>query len=327
MSPAPTTSRVPRTAASLALMVGLVVLVVAFAGNPGPAGHQLTIAAPTATWMRPGLQVRVAGQVVGHVDSATPTRSGAARVRIDIVGRPWPLPAGTTASFRWPGTIAFTNRYVQLNIPKPDGKWIADDGVISGSDVNPSVELDQVTSTFGTSTRANLKSLIDEGGPTFQNAKAGLAGSVHKAPPALSAATRLLQQLGEDPAAMDTLIRSATDVVGAIDTSKPGIDTLIDGAAGTLHGLADSATSLESTLSELPATLTEVKQTLGRASGTLTSANRALVALSPGIDQVRRLARPLDTLLNTVVQAPPPPSPTSARPLRRSTRSSAGSSH
>src|SRR5207253_487655 len=88
----------------LAGLIAVVVVVIAInAASEGSGGHQLTILAPTADWMRPGLQVRIAGQVVGHVNSATPTRTGSARVSIEIGDQAWPLPIGTTASFRWPG--------------------------------------------------------------------------------------------------------------------------------------------------------------------------------------------------------------------------------
>src|ERR1700757_547056 len=172
-----TGTRLPRVAAFTALAIAAIALIVVLT-SATDRRHQLTILSPTATWMRPGLDVRIAGQVVGQVTAARPTRSGTAEVTIEIDNQAWPLPQGTTATFRWPGTIAFTNRYVQLTVPKPNGHWLSDGGVIAGADVDPSVELDQVFDTFDPTTRGNLKRLLDEGGSALKAARPGLTGSL-----------------------------------------------------------------------------------------------------------------------------------------------------
>jgi phospholipid/cholesterol/gamma-HCH transport system substrate-binding protein len=254
----------------------------------------------------PGLQVRDAGADVGHVVSAQPTRRGTARVVVEIDDPAiWPLPAGTQAQYRWAGTIAFTNRYVQLTAPKSDGRWLHDGSVIGGRDVTQSVEFDQLFDVFDGTTRARLKTLIDEGGPALADARPGLIGALHSAPSALAQARLALQELGSDPAELNTLVNSTDAVVGAVQSSNPGVDTLVSGAATTLAATAQEATALGQSLHELPATLTDAQNTLQQADPTLTSADAVLQRVSPGVHAVIGLAPALDTALRTVVQVGP----------------------
>jgi virulence factor Mce-like protein len=288
-----------------ALVVATVVVVILIASSGGD-GHRVTVLAPSATWIIPGLEVRVAGRPVGSITSADPTRAGTARVglRIDD-NRVWPLPIGTTAQFRWAGTIAFTNRYVELDPAKPSGSWIPDGGVISGKDVVAQVELDQLTNLFTTGTRRDLKSMLDNAGPALAGAQPGLTGTLVRAPAALQHARAVLQDLGGDPGPLDTLVRSTDTVIHAAQSSNPGLGQLVSGAATTLGAFASQSDALGRMLAELPATLSAADGTLHHADSTLQAADRLLVALSPGVSRVRQLAAPLNTLLGTVLAVGP----------------------
>jgi ABC-type transporter Mla subunit MlaD len=292
------------SALTLTAVVAAVVLVIAVAGGGG--GHRVTVVAESATWMIPGLEVRAAGRVVGSVTSAEPTRIGSARVQLQIDDPSvWPLPVGTTAQFRWAGTIAFTNRYVELDLAKPGGRSLPDGGVISGQDVVPPVELDQLTNIFDAGTRHNLKALLDNGGPTLARAQSGLAATLERAPAALQQARAALDEIGGDPGPLDTLVRSADSIVHAVQSSNPGVGALVTDAARTFGAAANQADALRQMLAETPGTLDAVDHTLRHADGTLASAQRLLTALSPGVGKVRQLAGPLNSLLGTVLAVGP----------------------
>jgi ABC-type transporter Mla subunit MlaD len=296
---------VSRVVPGLLLLAAVAALTVVLTSGGG-SDRELVIESPTATWMMPGLQVRDAGAVVGHVVSAQPTRLGTARVVVEIDDPAiWPLPVGTHAQYRWAGTIAFTNRYVQLIAPKPDGRRLRSGSVLTGRDVTQSVEFDQLFGIFDAGTRAQLKTMLDEGGPALADASPGLAGTLRNAPAALAQARLALAELGSDPAELSTLITSTGAIVHAIQSSNPGVDSLVSGAASTLAATASDATALGQSLHELPATLADVKDTLRRADPTLTSADAVLKRVSPGVRSVIALAPGLDTLLRTVVQVGP----------------------
>jgi ABC-type transporter Mla subunit MlaD len=244
--------------------------------------------------------------VLTHVVSAQPTRRGTARVVVEIDDRRiWPLHTGTQAQFRWAGTIAFTNRYVQLTLPRSGGRPLGDGAVISGRDVTQTVEFDQLFDVFNGPTRAKLKATLDVGGPALQDARSGLAASLDRAPSALMQARLALQELGSDPSELSALLTSTDAVVHAVQSSDPGLTSLISGASTTLAATADQAQDVGTTLRELPSTLTAVKGTLGRADTTLDSADEVFRRVAPGVSAVTRLAPGLNTLLRTVVQVGP----------------------
>src|SRR3954452_25233519 len=104
------------------LLVGAIASVVAVAASSdSPAGH-LVVDADQARFIIKGSEVRVAGRTVGHVTSAEPTRTGRARIELRIDDdRVWPLHAGSRAILRWPSTIAYTGRRVDLVPPAHGG--------------------------------------------------------------------------------------------------------------------------------------------------------------------------------------------------------------
>ena len=310
-SPALARSAARRLAAVALAIVIVAVLVVALTGG-GANDRELTILSPTATWMMPGLQVRVAGDVVGHVVSAQPTRTGTARVVAAIDDtKIWPLPVGTTAAYRWAGTIAFTNRYVELKLPPhTGGPTLPDGAVIPARDVTQSVEFDQVFGVFGPQTRTRFKQFLDQGGPAFQRAEPGLEGSLAKAPAALAQARLALQELGSDPAELSGLVASTDAVVHAVQSSNPGIAQLVSGAATTLDATADQAGALGRSLEEMPGALSTAQATLDRADTTLDRADTVLRRLSGGVEGVIGLAPGVNRLLRTVVQVGPSASST-----------------
>jgi virulence factor Mce-like protein len=290
---------------AIALLAGLLVVALLIVRASGAGGHRLAVVAPEARFMRAGLEVRAAGKVVGSVDQAVATRAGTARVLLRINDGAWPLPAGTTATFRWAGTIAFTNRYVELTLPPSDAAPLRDGATIAGADVTPTVEVDQIAALFNRATRRALRRTLQTGGAAFQAARPELPRALNAAPPALAQARALLGDLGADREALDTLVRSADALTHAIDTSKPGTRELLSGAATTLQAVASRSAQLQTTLGALPATLGTARSTLSRADGTLRALDGVLRKLEPGVAGVREISRPLKRLLRTTKTVAP----------------------
>ena len=262
-------------------------------------GHRLTILASEARYMRPGLEVRTSGKKIGAVDVAEATRAGTARVEVLIEDDAWPLPEGTTALFRWAGTIAFTNRYVELTPPAKPGPPLRDGGTLAGGDVTPTVELDEIAKLFDARTRRDVRALLANGAPAFEAARPALPGALDKAPPALEQARAVLADLGADREALGSLVRSADRLVHAVDASDPGVRSLLSDGATTLRAVASRTEQLEQTLSALPTTLRTARTTLADAEPTITRLDRALRRLAPGVDELQRTSRPLVSTLRT----------------------------
>src|SRR5439155_18662456 len=74
---------------------------------------------------------------------------------------------------------------------------------------------------------------------------------------------------------------------------------------GTLSATASRATDLRASLAAAPGTFTNARDTLRRADPTLRAVGNLTTALAPGVRQLRRLERPLDRTLGTVVDVGP----------------------
>lgn len=312
--------RVVRVAGVGALLaVLLAVAVVAL--SSGGEGHRLTANVPEARYLIPGSQVRAAGQVVGEVSEAEPTRDGRARLELLIDDeRVWPIPRGTKFRLRWNGTITYTGRYVAIEPPPKadvDGT-LPEDGVIPSADVITRVEVDDVFNTLGRDSRRDLKGLLDEGGAAFSAADDDLRRTLDRAPPAVEQARSVLDDLGHDEEALDTLVRSGDRVVHAVRASNPGIGALIDGASTTFAATAAEADDLERTLSETAPTLASARRTLAHADVTLRAANDLTDRLAPGVAEVRGALAPLTGTLRTLEEVGPDARLT-LRTLRRAT--------
>ncbi|MEA2171197.1 MAG: phospholipid/cholesterol/gamma-HCH transport system substrate-binding protein, partial [Solirubrobacteraceae bacterium] len=102
-----------------------------------------------------------------------------------------------------------------------------------------------------------------------------------------------------------TLVASTDRVTAAIETSRPGLDTLLDGAAATFAAVAQEADGLQRTLEQAPATLDQARGTLGRADGTLRAVDTLAGRLAPGVVELRRVAAPLRGTLERLVEVGP----------------------
>jgi phospholipid/cholesterol/gamma-HCH transport system substrate-binding protein len=304
---------VPRLLVAGAIAAVLAALAVVLLSGNGKGDHRLTLIAPSAQFFTPGLSVEAAGQPVGEVTATDLTDDNQARVELRIDDDDvWPLPEGTRARLRFGGTVRLSGRYVELRPPARGGDPIPDGGEIHATDdtdpedfVTSPEEFDDIFRTFGPSTRRNLKAMLGEGGVALGSAADEFRRALDEAPPALSRARALLEDLGADRGALDTLVRSSDRVAAAVDDSDPDVGRLVAGAGTTFAAVASQSRELERALAGLPETLTTTRHTLAGADRTLNAAADLTRRLSPGVDEVRRLASPLAGALGGVVDVGP----------------------
>lgn len=294
-----------RLAASALGLAVLAVVVLVLTSGGSPTTYTVTASMSSAIEIFPGLSVREAGQPVGEVSRVWATRGGVAEVQLAIGRAAWPLPQGTRMRLRWASTIAYSGRYVELDKPARPGPPIPDGGTIPTRDVIVPVEFNQLFDTFNATTRRGLRSLLQNGGASLANARAGLTGTLAAGPQTLHQVNLVLDDLNANTTALDTLIRSSDRVTGAIQSASPGLGTLLSGAAATFAAAGDEAAQLKATLQEAPTLISTAKRTLSHADSTLTAAGTLTERLAPGVSEVRRLAAPLDNVLGTIVQVGP----------------------
>jgi ABC-type transporter Mla subunit MlaD len=287
-----------------AIVATVLVAVVLVSGGGG--GHRVFVTVPDATNVIAGQEIRVAGRKVGDIAAIDPVRHGrAVRLALHIEDAAWPLTRGTRFALRWGGTISYSNRFVALTRGPAGAPAIPDGATVPTSSFSVPVEFDQLVGAFTPKVRRDLKALLDRGGVTLRVARPDLRRALLTAPPAVTQASYVLTDLAANQRALDTVIRSTDRVVNAVHTADPGLQRLLSGAATTFDAVASQAGDLQATLATAPATLAAARGTLARADHTLTSAADLTRRLAPGVDQVRKLAAPLNRVLGTVVRVGP----------------------
>ncbi len=297
-----------RLAAVLTLVVAVVVVAIVFVGSDGEA-RTIRLTVDRADHLEKGSVVRAAGQKIGSIKSAEPTKDGRANLVLSIDDdKAWPVPENATVRFRWASTIAFTDRYVDLNLAPPGGAsaaTIPDGGSLAAKNVTPTVEIDQVFNEFTGPVRQDLRKLIDVSAPAIDNAKVPFRRTLNHAGPALREADAVMRELGADPGRLDVLLRTTDGIVHSIRESNPGVGQLVSNAATTLTAINQRAVALQSVLSQMPGTLDRARTTLDRADGTLTRTEDVLKRLSPGVGELRRITPSLNRTLASLTTVGP----------------------
>jgi ABC-type transporter Mla subunit MlaD len=284
--------------------VALVTVVLA-TGSAKPA-HHLFVTVPDATDALAGQEIRSASQQVGEIASIDPVARGhAVRIELALGDKVWPLPAGSTFTLRWGGTISYSNRYVDVTQGPRSNPPLSDGQSLPASEFAVPAEFDQLIGTFNPQTRSGIKSFLDNAGTTFELARPNLRHAISGAPPALAQVSHVLQDLDADEAALDTLIVSSDRVVAAANTAAPGVGQLLSGGATTFAAVADQANALKAALTQTAPTLSDARATLAHANSTLGTAGTLFTGLAPGVQQLDQLTAPLDTALRTLVSVGP----------------------
>lgn len=299
-----------RVASPIAVVLAALALVALFAitstSNAGD-DHTLFADVDDATGIIRGQKLRMAGYPVGEVvevKSADNGRRARLELRIDE-DRAWPLPASTTFTLRWGGTVSYVKRYIAVTPGPAGGATYGGGDTIAPKAFKVPVEFDSLMNAFTPDVRRDLKTFVDRGGATFETAGPWLRKTVKDAPAALQQADTVLTQLNSTESRLTTLIASTSRVVGAIRSADPTVEQAVSGAGQTLAATAASTAALRETLARAPGSFANIRTTLGQADRTLDLAGDVTTRLAPGVRELRRTVSPLNSLLRTVVDVGP----------------------
>jgi phospholipid/cholesterol/gamma-HCH transport system substrate-binding protein len=292
------------------ILVGLVVIAVAAViviprlGKAKPA-HVIYADFESATNLVSGANVTAGGSTVGSVGSIKLV-NGLAQVKLTIKNPAvWPLHQGTNAEIRWGGAVSYSNRYVEL-LPGPAKDPVLADGAhLPTQDTVTPVEFDQLFNVFNAPARRSLGGLVDHGASTFKGEAAHLHAGFTAASPALTAVSGVLQQLGEDPNALETLVSAGANTASALHLEQPELTSLVANAANTFTTIADNARATQATLKQLSPALDSADVALDRLNPTLTKLNTLVNEIRPGAGQLKALAAPLNNALTKLTTVAP----------------------
>ncbi|MCW3016203.1 MAG: hypothetical protein JWO02_3295 [Solirubrobacterales bacterium] len=298
-------ARAPRSAALLAVIAAAAVAVVLIARGGGER-HHLSVEVSEATNVVAGQSVRSAGNPVGSVTKLTPLAGGRrARIDIELDGTTWPLTRGTRMALHWGGTANFSNRFIELLPGRADAPAMATDGTFPAGSFSIPVEFDGLLRTFDRPLRRDARAMLDRMGPAVRHAAPALRRTLDRGPAALEQTRLVLRDLDLEKARLAGMIDASSRVLGAVERARPGVRTLLSGAAATFDAMAADTDALEHTLAQAPGVLRRTRGTLARADRTLDLARVVTGRLAPGVTELRRTARPLNGTLEAVSRVGP----------------------
>jgi phospholipid/cholesterol/gamma-HCH transport system substrate-binding protein len=258
----------------------------------GSGGYDATFVFPHATNLFAGSRVQIDGFNVGKV-AGLEVRDGKALVKVTLDEKHAPLREGATARIDYQSLPG--ERIVQIS-PGPDANAALPDGAMITA-TTPRVELDQILSALDPETRAALRRLV----PGLDAALAGheedLGATLEAAGPALHAATDVLEAIGRDGPALQTLLSSVRDLAERLVARRDSVRGIVDGFDRNLAQTAKRAEDLAAGLDELPATLRATDSVLGKVPPAAAAAVPLLRDLLPAVEALPAAAADLRPFL------------------------------
>jgi phospholipid/cholesterol/gamma-HCH transport system substrate-binding protein len=232
-----------------------------------PEGYRVKVAFPEAATLAQEADVRLAGVNVGKVKTKELDKGGNATVvELELKDSYAPLRQDTRAILRQKTLLGET--YVELAPGKGSSKILDDGGRLKNSNVEPTVELDEIFNAFDKPTRdafqewvRELSKAIEGGtGQDLNDAFGNLEGF------AVDGAT-LLRELDQQEVAVRRLIKNTGVVFGAINEREGALGELIVNSNNTFEATASRDVALAETFRVFPTFLDESKATLARLEG------------------------------------------------------------
>src|SRR4051812_1220084 len=131
-----------------------------------PKQYQLNVNFPEATTLAEAADVRIAGVTVGKVRSKRLDKGGnRTKVVLSLDPKYAPLPRDTRAILRQKTLLGET--FVELSPGQPSSGRIADGGTLANSQVEPTVELDEILRIFDPQTKVAFRNWVQESAKTI----------------------------------------------------------------------------------------------------------------------------------------------------------------
>jgi virulence factor Mce-like protein len=282
-----------------------------------PKGYEFKVAFPEATTLPTQADVRIAGVNVGKVVKLSLDKGGARTIAtIDLKKQYSPIPKDTKAILRQKTLLGET--YVELSPGNAKTAKLPDNGRLADTQVEPTVELDEILSAFDPATRKAFRQWVQQSGQVINGGRGQ----------DLNDAIGNLQGFAEDGAGvLGVLDRQSTDLRNFVKNTGVVFHALTE-RQGMLHDLvvnsnnvfsatASQQKALADTFDILPTFEDESKATLADLQGFSKNTDPLVNDLKPVADRLAPTVKDLNGLapnLQTLFQSKLPPLIAAARP-------------
>jgi phospholipid/cholesterol/gamma-HCH transport system substrate-binding protein len=287
-----------RIAAPVLLVLALA-LVAFFVTRGG--SHTYRFAFENAGQLVKGDVVRIGGTPVGTVRHIGLTPDGQALVTVSLDDSHAPLHAGTTATVRQQGLVSVAGRYVDIT-PGPNFRApLADRAEISRDNTTSIVEIDQLFNTLDGGTRKGLSRVIHGFGDWYTGRAAEANTSARYFPPALSAATRLFNELNADNGQLRAFVDQTGRALADVSANRGALTDWVSNARTTAHALSVNDAALSQALANLPPALRRGSDALAALRPALGDLQRLVDASGPASRQLEPFFRTLRPVVSKSV--------------------------
>jgi phospholipid/cholesterol/gamma-HCH transport system substrate-binding protein len=264
----------PPSIGSIAAMVGftlsvaalLMFLWTAFGGTLplSPKGYRFKAAFPEASALVKEADVRMAGVNIGKVKQKELGKGGRTTlVEMEIDHRFAPIGRDAHAILRQKSLLGET--YVEITPGSPGGPDLDDGGTLAQTNVDDTVELDEVFRVFDPKTRDALQQWLHEAGIVTSGRFArDFNDSLGNAAPFFTDGARLLKPLAEQEVALRQVFRDTGRVFNAVSREDGQLQGLITNGDATFGALASRDDALADTFAIFPTFLRETRSTVRR---------------------------------------------------------------
>ncbi|HEX3979082.1 MAG TPA: MlaD family protein [Solirubrobacteraceae bacterium] len=294
-------------AGGIAAIVILAVCYLVFGGGLPFGGAPFTLKATftVETQLHLGSPVRIAGVNVGTVTAVRRVggNSTAAVATMSIQSNGLPIHEDATADIR-PRLFLEGNFYVDLHPGTPSAATVSSGATLPAAQTTGPVQLDRVLSSLRSNTRADLQTLLQGLGqsfngrptaaqdatqdPSVQGLTAGQAlnRSLKYAAGAFKASTIVnAALLGSQPHDLSGVVAGSAHTFSALAAAQTRLEDLVTTFNATMGALAARQDDLSSTISLLPPFLRAADSALGPLQASFGPTQRFAKALTPSVKQ------------------------------------------
>jgi phospholipid/cholesterol/gamma-HCH transport system substrate-binding protein len=262
-----------------------------------PEGYRLDAEFNQAVQLANESDVRISGVSVGKVVGVSLDRhTGLTKAVFQIDHQYTPRPADTHAILRQKSLLGET--YIELSPGSQNGPKLPDGGTIPQTQIAPTVQLDQILSTFDPQTRKAFSTWLIQGGMALTNRGQDFNSAIAQFYPFATHVDSVLNVLNRDNAATRTLLRDTGQVFSALAQSPSQLQGFIRNSNAVFSATAARNQALQAAIPAFANFTVATRLTVDRIKQFATLSN-------PLINELRPAARQLSpTLIQTVILAP-----------------------
>ena len=306
---APTPVRILTMLAFAGSCIGLLVFLwISFGGSTpfAPQGYRLNAEFSQAVELGNQSDVRISGVSVGKVVSVgLDRRTGLTRAVMQIGSQYAPRPADTRAILRAKTLLGET--YIELTPGSRTAPKLPDEATLPRGQISPTVQLDQILSTFDPATRHAFEVWQQQEGIALTGRGEDLNAALAQLYPFATNVDRVLAVLNRQSAATTTLLRDTGVVFSSLSRSPSQLQGFITNSNTVFAATAARDVALAATIKAFPAFLVQTRSTINRVTRfardtkpLIDEFRPAAVQLSPALQGTAILAPELRSLLVNV---------------------------